>query len=73
VIDQRLKISRADGRDIELVLQIVLINEIVGNPVSQHEIPRGFASATDVIQKHWERIPECQGLARIASIDIIIV
>jgi len=29
----------ADGRDIELVFRIVRINEIVGNPVCQHEIP----------------------------------
>jgi hypothetical protein len=27
------------------VLQIVFINEIMGNPVSQYEIPRGLASA----------------------------
>jgi hypothetical protein len=35
--------SPADDRYRGLVLQIVFINEIVGNPVSQHEIPRGLA------------------------------
>ena len=35
----------AYGREIELVLQIVWINEIVGDPVCQHEIPREIASA----------------------------
>jgi hypothetical protein len=37
--------SPADGRDPELVLQIVCFNDIVGDPVTQHKIPRRLASA----------------------------
>ena len=37
------------GRDIELVLQIVWINKIVGNPMCQHEIPREIALAEAVV------------------------
>ena len=47
-----LKIFPADSRDKDLVLQIMWIDDIVGNPVSQHEIPRGLASARG-IEKHW--------------------
>ena len=48
-LDKRLQISLANGRDIELVFRIVWINEIVGNPVCQHEIPKEIASAKGVI------------------------
>jgi hypothetical protein len=39
------KIGLADGREIELVLRIVWMNEIVGNLVCQREIPKEMASA----------------------------
>jgi hypothetical protein len=48
-------------------------NEIVGNPVCQHEIPREIASIKVLTAKPWGHGPGDQGLVEIASLDITII
>jgi hypothetical protein len=65
----------ADGREIKLVFRIVRINEIVGDSVCQHEIPREIQSCISkgIDKMHLEREPGDQGLVEIASLDIKII
>jgi hypothetical protein len=51
----------------------VWINEIVGNPVREHEIPVKIGSAKGVKEEYWEYEPVDQSVAKIASLNVTIV